>query len=89
MNEGCLPSCNSSTSHGNAWFAAPDDGLERDEDEGAQRRVEEERRCAYVAVTRTRKSLTMSFASRDDEAGTMLTPSRFLDEMHLLSSPLG
>ena len=46
--------------------------------------VEEERRLFYVAVTRARNELYLSFpkiASRPGPGGMMLTPSRFLQEL--------
>jgi superfamily I DNA/RNA helicase len=54
--------------------------------------VEEERRLFYVAVTRARNELYLSYpkvASRAGPGGMMLTPSRFLrlvTERHDLSS---
>jgi DNA helicase-2/ATP-dependent DNA helicase PcrA len=47
--------------------------------------VEEERRLFYVAVTRARNELYLSYpkiASRPGPGGLMLTPSRFLQEVH-------
>jgi len=54
----------------------------RSSEDGALRRdmIEEERRLAYVAATRSRRFLLFSWASEDDE-GRTLTPSRFLEEM--------
>ena len=46
--------------------------------------VEEERRLFYVAVTRARNELYLSYpkvASRPGQSGMMLTPSRFLAEL--------
>ncbi|OPX54216.1 ATP-dependent DNA helicase Rep [Oceanospirillum multiglobuliferum] len=45
--------------------------------------IEEERRLAYVGITRARKTLAMTFASQRKQFGEMLncTPSRFLDEL--------
>ena len=42
--------------------------------------MEEERRLAYVAATRSRRFLLVSWALEDDE-GNAMTPSRFLEEM--------
>ena len=46
-------------------------------------RMEEERRCAYVAITRTRESLVLSFVVRDDDTNAHLLPSRFLEELEI------
>lgn len=45
--------------------------------------VEEERRLAYVGITRARKTLTISFASKRKRYGEVIDcePSRFLDEL--------
>jgi len=45
--------------------------------------IEEERRLTYVGITRARKTLTMTLASRRKQFGEMMdtTPSRFLDEL--------
>ncbi len=45
--------------------------------------LEEERRLAYVGITRARKSLTFSFARRRKRYGEMIVcePSRFLQEL--------
>ncbi len=46
--------------------------------------VEEERRLFYVAVTRAKNELYISYpkvASRAGPGGMMLNPSRFLDEL--------
>ncbi|MEH6625734.1 MAG: DNA helicase Rep [Motiliproteus sp.] len=45
--------------------------------------VEEERRLAYVGITRARKSLTMTLAKQRKQFGevTDTSPSRFLDEL--------
>lgn len=45
--------------------------------------VEEERRLAYVGITRAQKTLTLSFASQRQRYGetTDCDPSRFLDEL--------
>jgi ATP-dependent DNA helicase Rep len=49
-------------------------------DEGS---VDEERRLAYVGITRAQKTLTLSLCARRKRAGELLemTPSRFLDEL--------
>lgn len=44
--------------------------------------MEEERRNCFVAITRTRKTLTLSYA--EEYRGWRKTPSRFLSEMGLL-----
>lgn len=45
--------------------------------------IEEERRLMYVGITRAKRTLTMTLASRRKSAGENLptTPSRFLDEL--------
>lgn len=65
MNEGMCP--------GNFYRNSEDGAVRRD-------MIEEERRLAYVAATRSRRFLLVSWASEDDE-GRTLTPSRFLEEM--------
>ena len=46
--------------------------------------MEEERRNCFVAITRTIKTLTLSYA--EEYRGWPKTPSRFLFEMGLLNS---
>jgi ATP-dependent DNA helicase Rep len=45
--------------------------------------LEEERRLAYVGITRARQSLTMTMASKRKQFGEMIssTPSRLMDEL--------
>ncbi len=45
--------------------------------------IEEERRLAYVGITRAKRTLCLTFASRRRSGGSMedTTPSRFLDEL--------
>ena len=45
--------------------------------------IEEERRLAYVGITRARKTLTISFATKRKRYGEIIEcqPSRFLDEL--------
>jgi ATP-dependent DNA helicase Rep len=45
--------------------------------------IEEERRLAYVGITRAQQSLAMTFAARRRQFGEMVScePSRFLDEL--------
>lgn len=45
--------------------------------------IEEERRLAYVGITRARQTLTLTMAAQRKQFGEMLncTPSRFLDEL--------
>ncbi|WP_343033168.1 3'-5' exonuclease [Caldichromatium japonicum] len=47
--------------------------------------IEEERRLAYVGITRARKTLTLTFAQRRRRAGEVIEtePSRFLGELPL------
>jgi ATP-dependent DNA helicase Rep len=47
--------------------------------------VEEERRLAYVGITRAERSLTISYARTRKRYGeqSSTTPSRFLDELPL------
>ncbi len=52
-------------------------------DEGGERALEEERRLAYVGMTRARRRLTITFAANRRIHGQWLNapPSRFLDEL--------
>ena len=45
--------------------------------------IEEERRLAYVGITRARQQLTLTYASKRKQFGEMMdtTPSRFLEEI--------
>jgi ATP-dependent DNA helicase Rep len=45
--------------------------------------IEEERRLAYVGITRAQRSLTMTMAGKRKRFGEVIecTPSRFLDEL--------
>jgi len=45
--------------------------------------IEEERRLAYVGITRARQQLTLTFAAKRKQYGEVIdcTPSRFLDEL--------
>ena len=45
--------------------------------------IEEERRLAYVGITRARQTLTFTFAAKRKQYGEVIdcTPSRFLDEL--------
>ena len=45
--------------------------------------VDEERRLAYVAITRAKRNLTFTFAARRRQFGEVIDclPSRFLDEL--------
>lgn len=65
-----------------ALLFSPSSDNPDDADEESSR-MEEERRCAYVAVTRTRRRLFLSYVARDDDAAMHLLPSRFLDEVRL------
>lgn len=52
-------------------------------DESGKQGLEEERRLAYVAITRAKKKLTISFASSRMVFGNVVSsiPSRFVDEL--------
>ncbi|GBD41530.1 DNA helicase II [bacterium HR39] len=52
-------------------------------DEGGQRALEEERRLAYVGMTRARRRLTITFAAnrRIYDQWTSCVPSRFVEEL--------
>ena len=45
--------------------------------------IEEERRLAYVGITRARQTLAFTYATRRKQYGELIdcTPSRFLDEL--------
>ena len=45
--------------------------------------IEEERRLAYVGITRAKRNLTLTFAAKRKQYGEIIdcTPSRFLDEL--------
>ena len=45
--------------------------------------IEEERRLAYVGITRAQKTLTLSYCSHRSRYGEIIScePSRFLDEL--------
>ncbi len=63
-----------------------EDGLfpsQRSMDENGQKGVEEERRLAYVGVTRARRHVTVSFAANRHMYGRWQSgmPSRFIDEL--------
>ena len=63
-----------------------EDGLfpsQRSMDETGQKGVEEERRLAYVGLTRARQHLTISFAANRHMYGRWQSamPSRFIDEL--------
>jgi DNA helicase-2/ATP-dependent DNA helicase PcrA len=57
---------------------------QRSLDENGQEGLEEERRLAYVGITRAKRLLTISFAQNRRVHGSWQTamPSRFLDELH-------
>ncbi len=68
------------------FLAGWEDGLfpsQRALDEGGQQALEEERRLAYVGITRARRRCTISFAANRRVYGqwTSALPSRFLDEL--------
>ncbi|HEY9032343.1 MAG TPA: 3'-5' exonuclease, partial [Pseudomonadales bacterium] len=48
-----------------------------------QDNIDEERRLAYVGITRAQRTLTLTYAARRRQFGEMVdtTPSRFLDEL--------
>ncbi len=83
--EGLLPHRGDAAAADGEDAAAPGAG-----DAAQERRIEEERRLMYVAVTRAQRSLTLSWCrkrKRGKEHFTQL-PSRFLAEMQLESAPL-
>jgi len=45
--------------------------------------IEEERRLAYVGITRAKRNLALTFAAKRKQYGEVIdcTPSRFLDEL--------
>ncbi len=57
---------------------------QRSLDENGQEGLEEERRLAYVGITRAKRLLTISFAQNRRVHGSWQSamPSRFLDELH-------
>jgi len=68
------------------FLAGWEEGLfpnQRALDEGGAKALEEERRLAYVGMTRARQKLTISFAAsrRIYNQWTSATPSRFVDEL--------
>ena len=56
---------------------------QRSVDEKGEKGLEEERRLAYVGITRARRTLTLTLARQRKAYGELLdcTPSRFLDEL--------
>ena len=52
-------------------------------DDGGLHALEEERRLAYVGITRARRTLTMTLARQRKAYGELMdcVPSRFLDEL--------
>ncbi|SNB70016.1 DNA helicase-2 / ATP-dependent DNA helicase PcrA [Arboricoccus pini] len=70
----------------NVFLAGWEEGLfpnQRALDEGGAKALEEERRLAYVGITRARRRLTISFAANRRVYGqwSSSVPSRFLDEL--------
>ncbi len=70
----------------NVFLAGWEEGLfpnQRAIDEGGEKALEEERRLAYVGMTRARRRLTISFAAnrRIYNQWSSSIPSRFLDEL--------
>lgn len=70
----------------NVFLAGWEEGLfpsQRAIDEGGEKALEEERRLAYVGMTRARRRLTITFAAnrRIYQQWSSSVPSRFLDEM--------
>jgi DNA helicase II / ATP-dependent DNA helicase PcrA len=70
----------------NVFLAGWEDGLfpnQRAVDEGGTKALEEERRLAYVGITRARRRLTVSFAAnrRVYNQWSSSVPSRFVDEL--------
>ena len=62
-----------------------------DRDQAADTRLEEERRLMYVAITRAKRSLTLSWcrSRRRAKATIDCQPSRFIGEMQLDASADG
>ena len=70
----------------NVFLAGWEEGLfpnQRAIDEGGNKALEEERRLAYVGITRARRRLTISFAAnrRVYNQWSSSVPSRFVDEL--------
>ncbi|HTL51378.1 MAG TPA: UvrD-helicase domain-containing protein [Planctomycetota bacterium] len=69
------------------WIAGIEDGLfpliRQDEDPNDNRKIEEERRLMYVAITRAQRGVTLLHASSRMRYGNRqpARPSRFLDEL--------
>ena len=59
-----------------------------DDDFISDDKVEEERRLCYVAVTRARKKLYVSYRSFSSRMNREALPSRFLDEMGIFHEPV-
>jgi len=71
---------------GNVFLPGWEDGLfpsQQSMDEKGKEGLEEERRLAYVAITRAKENLTISFASSRMVFGNIISsiPSRFVDEL--------
>ncbi|HLT27096.1 MAG TPA: UvrD-helicase domain-containing protein [Zeimonas sp.] len=72
-----------------AGGAADARGRDLSHDDPDARRIEEERRLMYVAVTRAQRSLTLTWCRQRRRGRELLArlPSRFLAEMQLEASP--
>ena len=65
------------------------DELELEDDARETLRIEEERRLMYVAITRAKRGLTLSWCRKRKRARELLArqPSRFIAEMQLDANP--
>ncbi len=83
MEEGLMPHRTSLEKYEAAALASKTKGKQDQPEPPPAEAVEEDRRLAYVAITRACKSLTFTFAEKRRRGGEILTcePSRFLSEL--------